>query len=300
MVLSEAGRIKGDSNMGKRSALPKHIHTLDSVLKMTRPSAIITYIILIFVAFLSTGDLPSTGILSATLIAVLSAAAGGFLLNDYYDLYIDKINRPDRPLPAGKITPAAVWVFSLFFYAVSIWAASSLPLVTFIFISGNLFLLFLYATTLKKVGFIGNIAVAYLTASVFILTTSVVGDIAAGAVPAALIFLYMGALEVLKDMEDVKGDFKFGVRTLPLTHKDLGKYVALAFMALTIALSPIPYYLEIFSINYLILILIVDVLLALLMRSLWRDSSLSSVIFYVRRIKASIVLSMAAFILGVL
>ncbi|HIK02037.1 TPA: UbiA family prenyltransferase [archaeon] len=286
--------------MEKRRALPKHIQTLDSVLKMTRPSAIIAYVILVFVAFLSTGGLPSAGLLSSTLIAVLSAAAGGFLLSDYYDLYIDKVNRPDRPLPAGKITPAAVWVFSLFFYALSIWAASSLPLISFLFVSGNLFLLFLYATTLKKVGFLGNIAVAYLTASVFLLTTSVVGDIAAGAVPSALIFLYMGALEVLKDMEDVKGDFKFGARTLPLTEKDLGKYVAMAFMALTIALSPIPYYLGIFSVNYIILILIVDLSLVMLMHSLWRDSSLSSAIFYVRRIKASIVLSMAAFILGVL
>ena len=45
--------------MEKRRALPKHIQTLDSVLKMTRPSAIIAYVILVFVAFLSTGGLPS-------------------------------------------------------------------------------------------------------------------------------------------------------------------------------------------------------------------------------------------------
>ncbi|MCW9094558.1 MAG: UbiA family prenyltransferase, partial [Ignavibacteriaceae bacterium] len=80
------------------------IEKLKAILKITRPvNIIITFVSVIVAAVICLPDkLPGMNVLLAAVSAALTAASGN-VLNDIIDIDIDKINRPNRPLPSGKI-----------------------------------------------------------------------------------------------------------------------------------------------------------------------------------------------------
>lgn len=149
---------------------------------------------------------------------VFFATAGGNVINDYYDREIDRINRPDRPIPSGAVTPAAARAYSalLFFAAIGLSTlANPLCLALALF---NSLLLWVYAASLKKVPLVGNLAVSYLAASIFLFGGALVGiDGLVQTVPlAGIVALAMFSRELLKDAEDVEGDAEGGAKTLPM------------------------------------------------------------------------------------
>ncbi|MCI0651383.1 MAG: UbiA family prenyltransferase [Planctomycetes bacterium] len=60
--------------------------------------------------------------------ALLAAAlnAGSNILNQYTDLAIDRINKPERPLPAGQVSPTETWALIAFFYALALALAAAI------------------------------------------------------------------------------------------------------------------------------------------------------------------------------
>src|SRR3989344_6883659 len=107
-------------------------------------------------------------ILIATSIAAAFIAAAGNAINDYYDIQIDRINRPDRPLPSGKITQRGIWAYAIVLFAVGIIVSLLLAFSNFVLALVNSVLLGVYAYRLKRSGFFGDIVISYLVASVFI------------------------------------------------------------------------------------------------------------------------------------
>src|SRR5439155_23656245 len=68
----------------------------------------------------------SAGLLVAPLIGSLMAAvlnAGNNALNKIYDLEIDRVNKPKRPLPSGRLTIREAWIFAAVTYAVALGLA---------------------------------------------------------------------------------------------------------------------------------------------------------------------------------
>ncbi|MEM0374251.1 MAG: UbiA family prenyltransferase, partial [Sulfolobales archaeon] len=57
-------------------------------------------------------------ILSAAIVGLTSA--GGYVINDIYDIEIDKINKPKRPLPSGKVSIKEAWYITIVFFSISI------------------------------------------------------------------------------------------------------------------------------------------------------------------------------------
>lgn len=165
-------------------------------------------------------------------------AAAGYIINDYFDLNIDQINKPDK-LVVEKIINrrwAILWHWILSLLGVAIGFYIGFRENIFWIGFANLFCviaLWFYSTTFKKKLLTGNILISLLTAWVVL----VVGfaehykvmdnlNIYGGVDRSKLLrftFLYSGfafiislVREVIKDIEDMEGDAKFGCKTMPV------------------------------------------------------------------------------------
>jgi geranylgeranylglycerol-phosphate geranylgeranyltransferase len=184
------------------------------------------------------------------------------VINDYYDAGIDAVNRADRPIPAGLVSrQAALWYAGVLFIAGITASLFTNPLCTG-FAMFNSLLLVAYAARLKGMPLIGNLAVAYLTGSVFLFGGAFAGMPGlVRLVPLSVMsFLATMARELLKDAEDVEGDAAGGASTLPLR---IGvkktAYCAFVFTLLSTVASIVPFWW--WGAPYLAMIGIVDLVL---------------------------------------
>jgi 4-hydroxybenzoate polyprenyltransferase len=144
-------------------------------------------------------------------------AAAGYIINDYYDIKIDLINKPERVVIGKSITRR----YALFFHSILLTIGVGLGF----FIGWKIgvinffssFLLWWYSNSLKRQPFIGNFVVAWLT-SISIVLVNILYDVNNSLVIIYALFAFFMTLvrEILKDMEDLKGDNTFGCRTLPI------------------------------------------------------------------------------------
>lgn len=154
-------------------------------------------------------------------IMVLLITAAGNVINDYHDAAIDAINRPDRPIPSGMITRRQALIYALVLFIAGNAAGvifAPVPLVLIAVV--NSVLLWFYAAHLKVMPLLGNIAVSYLAASIFLFGGSLEGwtGVFANLPVAGATFSVMIARELIKDAEDMPGDAAQGARTLPIIH----------------------------------------------------------------------------------
>jgi len=216
-------------------------------------AAIVAYLI-------DTGTVIPESLLLFLIVAFITAA--GNVINDFFDAEIDAINRPDRPIPSGSVSRGAARGFAITLFLAGILVSFfTNPLCIGIAIF-NVVLLIAYAAKLKSTPFIGNIVVAYLSASIFLFGGALNGfDGMVRIIPvAAITFFAMVSRELLKDAEDVKGDRAGGADTLPIR---IGikktSELALITTALAVAASFIPYFW--WGIWYLGGIIAVDIIL---------------------------------------
>jgi 4-hydroxybenzoate polyprenyltransferase len=144
-------------------------------------------------------------------------AAAGYIINDYYDIKIDLINKPNRVVIGKNITRRYALFFHsiLSFMGVGLGFVLSWKLGVINFLSA--FLLWVYSNNLKRQPFIGNFVVAWLT-SISIVLVNILYDVSNSLVIIYALFAFFMTLirEIVKDMEDLKGDNTFGCRTLPI------------------------------------------------------------------------------------
>jgi geranylgeranylglycerol-phosphate geranylgeranyltransferase len=184
---------------------------------------------------------------SAVVLAALSyfcVSSSGFAINDYFDVDIDAINKPHRPIPAGILSRRA----ALTVFAVALLGSMALALLvnrTFAIVTiSNAWLVAAYSAFLKRRG--GLLANVLMGIYVALLVLS--GVVALGE-PAPHVFLTCAALsvymignQVIMCIEDLKGDRAQGARTLPITI-GIGKslVVALTLMATGLVLLVLTY-----------------------------------------------------------
>jgi 4-hydroxybenzoate polyprenyltransferase len=152
--------------------------------------------------------------LSASTILI---AAAGYVINDYYDVKIDLINKPERVVIGQGVTRR----YAIFFHTVLSFAGVGIGLLlnwkigVVNFVSG--FLLWWYSNSLKRQPFVGNLTVALLTGLSIELVNLYFGvDHHIVTIYAIFAFFMTLVREIIKDMEDLKGDNTFGCRTLPI------------------------------------------------------------------------------------
>jgi 4-hydroxybenzoate polyprenyltransferase len=181
--------------------------------------------------------------------ASVSIAAAGYIINDYFDVNIDLVNKPakliiDRHIKRRWAIVLHI-IFSFLGFVISCYVGYKLR---------NLYIpafnllavisLWFYSTTFKKKLLIGNVLISLLTAWVILILT--VSEHKLSISPhdiywqrlLKLSFVYAGFAfiislirEVIKDMEDMRGDVKYGCKTMPIVW---GLQVSKVFVAVWI------------------------------------------------------------------
>lgn len=231
------------------------------------------------------------------LLASLFIAAAGYVINDYFDINIDEINKPDK-MVVDKIIHrrwAIAWHFMLSFIGI-VFTALALPILQkWYLILANIAcvaLLWFYSTNFKKSLLIGNIVISILTAwtilIIFFSKVTVGNAFEPGnhAQPKffRFAFLYAGFAfvcslirEAIKDIEDLKGDERFGSRSMPIAWgiNATKVYIAVWMIILIIMLLVLEVYILQYRwwelIAYGLLLIIVP--LVLIFRKLFKASS---------------------------
>lgn len=170
----------------------------------------------------------------------LLIAAAGNIINDYFDLNIDEINKPEKKIIDKHIKRRWAIVLHIIFSATAVLIGFYIDYKTPVFWLGlsNLgcaFLLFAYSISLKKKLLIGNIVVSLLTAWVILVCflcyyrslgctncdpvewqAELGRFVRISFLYAAFAFVISLIREVVKDMEDMTGDARYGCRTIPI------------------------------------------------------------------------------------
>jgi 4-hydroxybenzoate polyprenyltransferase len=195
-------------------------------------------------------------------LATVCLAAGGYIINDINDIATDSENRPNRVLVSGKISEA--FAYNAYFAVNVIGVGLGFYLSNYIGRPGFALLfvtvsatLYLYATSFKRTLLVGNIMVALLLAlsvvivGVFDLLPVVTADnqLTMGVYFKVLLdyalFAFVVNLlrEIVKDMEDVNGDFNQGMNTLPIA-LGVERTGRIVFFATLLPIAAVLYYIQ--------------------------------------------------------
>jgi len=171
------------------------------------------------------------------LLSFVLVAAGGYIINDYFDLNIDQINKPEKVMIDKYISRRWAIFFHSFLSIGSVAIGIYIDIKSGIHLLGLAnfiygLLLFVYSLSLKKKLLAGNLLIAFLLAWVIVVITLCEGNQFTLLVHHRIVntqkllrytILYAGFAfvinlirEVVKDMEDVEGDRKYGCRTMPI------------------------------------------------------------------------------------
>ena len=217
---------------------------LSGFLAITRPTNSCVAGLAAIVAYLiDTGTIIPETFLLFTVVALITAA--GNVINDFFDAKIDEVNRPLRPIPSGKVSRGAARGFAVMLFLAGIFVSFFTNSLCIGIAIINSLLLIGYAAKLKSTPLLGNIAVAYLSASIFLFGGAFNGWTGLiHIIPIAVItFFAMVSRELLKDAEDIEGDLAGGADTVPIR---IGikrtAEIALVITFFSVAASFIPYF----------------------------------------------------------
>lgn len=150
-------------------------------------------------------------------VSTVTIAAAGYIINDYYDVKIDYINKPDRVVIGKTITRRYAILFHVLLSVMGISLGVLLHWKIGLVNAFSVFLLWFYSNYLKRLPFVGNFAVAALTGlSILVIDLLYKADNPLIYIYASFAFFMTLIREIIKDIEDLKGDNSFGCKTLPI------------------------------------------------------------------------------------
>jgi 4-hydroxybenzoate polyprenyltransferase len=237
-------------------------------------------------------------------VASVFIAGAGYIINDYFDINIDEVNKPDKMIVDKIISRRAAifwhWLFSGIGLLLSAYVSFKLrnPLI----IIGNtlcVLLLWVYSTTYKRRLLIGNVLISLMTAWVILvmLVAELPGWLTGqineaiekasaarlsriGVLYAAFAFVLSLVREVIKDMEDMEGDLKEHCRTMPIVYGiNAAKVFAGTWLFILITMLIITQvYVLLFGWWYsaLYIVMLVVIPLILLFRNLFRANTVAA------------------------
>ena len=217
---------------------------------------------------------------SLLVLATICLASAGYIINDIYDIDTDSVNKPDKVIVGKTISEKTANTLFICFNVIGVAIGFYLSHLVgksgffslFIIISA---LLYVYASYLKQVLLIGNIVVSLLVS----LSIIIVGlfELLPVITPqnqetqmtffkiildyAIFAFIINFIREIVKDIEDIDGDYKAGMNTLPIA---VGRERAskIVFILLLIPLFAVVYYVvtnlykQLFLVGYFLLFVI--------------------------------------------
>jgi geranylgeranylglycerol-phosphate geranylgeranyltransferase len=204
-------------------------------------------------------------------------AAGGNAINDYFDVTVDRINRPDRPLPSGTATLEEARTIWMYTSGAGLALSALLGVWNLLIAAAWVGGLYVYSHRLKGTVLFGNLTVAFMTGLAFPFGAVVAGRPGLGLYPGLFAFLANLAREILKDVEDVDGDATANIETLAVKHGVGASHMATTIvLGVLILLTILPVIVGVYNFTYLLFIFIVDLGLAFVGMSIWYDSTISN------------------------
>ncbi len=227
-------------------------------IRLLRPLNLLIGAFAVFIGAAIAGELRQTATIISAALLVVCYNAGANAINDYCDYAIDKINRPDRPLVTGLVRlETAKWIGVALFVIGTMLAFNLNWGARFLALFGALPLLAFYTPVLKGQPLIGNIAVAMILGLAFLFAGAAVSNPAPLLIPAALAFSLTLVREMVKDIADMEGDEKSGLRTFPLLVGESAAIMTAINLAFLVAVGTLfPFITGYYSWHYLIVALI--------------------------------------------
>jgi len=157
---------------------------------------------------------PTIYLLSFSTVCI---AAAGYIINDYFDVKIDLINKPERVVIGRylkrRVAIGTHQILSVVGCLIGLYLSKWVFLLDVVSVS----LLWFYSAWLKREPFIGNVVIALLTAfSLLVLAVYYRKNAEIILIYALFSFGISLVREIIKDMQDIRGDARFGCRTLPI------------------------------------------------------------------------------------
>lgn len=246
-------------------------------IKIIRPINVIITFLVVVVAVLIIPEYETE--LSTLILASVSAAlvaASGNIINDIYDVEIDKISHPNRVLVLGLLSKQEAMIEYIFLTSVSVSIASYLSVTLLIMVIITSALLFTYALYFKKVPLTGNIVIAFITGLAFIYGGFAAGNPKAAIIPAVFAFLINLIREIVKDIQDIEGDSAQNVKTFPIKYGIDSTKKLIAFITIVlIAFTFYPFIMQLYKIEYFIVVMVfVNPILVLCLKFIFEKNNL--------------------------
>ncbi len=230
---------------------------IKAMIQLSRPINVAIAALSIYIgAFITETVLWNGAIFLACLSGAFITAAAN-TINDVFDIEIDRINRPERPLPSGKISPPmAGWLAAMEYslgIGLSFWIHPTALLMAAVFSA----LTFLYSARWKRLPLIGNLTVSLSTAAAFVYGAAAVQQPLKALYPGVFAFFFHLGREVIKDIQDMKGDALNNARTFPIRFGvRRAVWLTKGILSILVFLTLIPYFTRYYDFDYFLVIVL--------------------------------------------
>lgn len=208
-------------------------------------------------------------ILEMVLAAIVTAliAAGGYVINDYFDVEIDRINQPQRAIPSNQVSLKQAYAYAMFLFlagfVLSFFIAFLqhtdiiLALFTPFLALLGIICLYMYAYYFKRTAGLGNLIITILVCIPLLYGGTITNNYHQTLYPILVASTLMLGREIIKDVEDVEGDLQGSsagdknITTLPMVFGVrktawLGKSILILFLVFS-PIAFLPPYIKIFQ-----------------------------------------------------
>ena len=158
-------------------------------------------------------------------INAVTIMSSSMIMNDIYDLEIDKINNPKRPLVTGEITKKDAIVFNCFLIGITeLLSFKYLSHISILFVNLSLLNVTIYTPILKRILLIKNLSCAFLVSfSLFFSGLAAKNNLPLNNKSNSLLWVAVRTIlfgsffnELLLDMHDYEGDKQNNIQTIPV------------------------------------------------------------------------------------
>ena len=249
------------------------------------------------------GHLPSLKELFLGFMWGFFLSGSAMILNDYFDIEVDKINAPDRPLPSGLISPATAIVFTFIITLIGLLISFFINLSAIILYIIFWFIGFFYNWKLKEKGLVGNLFVSSSVAVTIILGGIVVGSPWNKAVMifSMMLFVFDLGEEIAADAMDIEGDKKRNIKSIAiLIGRKKALYISFLLFIIFIVLSFLPVIFNLFGVSYLFVISLTNIMILFWGIKLIKYQTIKEGRIYIRRLYLSGLLGLVLIIISMI
>ena len=187
------------------------------------------------------------------IIASAAAIAGGYIINNFYDREKDLINRPQKTLLENQVSRSTLWTVYFGVNAIAFILGMIVSWRAGLFFAAYIFAMWLYSHKIKKVLFLGNLTAALLSVTPFFVLFMYYRNVYPVIfVHGSFLFLVLAMRELIKDLENLRGDLAQNYHTIPVV---LGEKASKRFYTLLTILTIVPitallYYFDVGYMDY--------------------------------------------------